>query len=197
MYIKICGMTTPEAVGAALGARVDAIGFVFAPSPRQLTASAAAALAAPARGRVHCVAVTHHPTQELVDEILAAFRPDVLQTDAEDLSALRVPAGLALLPVVRAGKPLPRPLPGRLLYEGAVSGAGAACDWSGAQAVARRAQPVLAGRLTEATVAQAIERVRPFGVDVSSGVEVRPGIKDAAKVVGFAAAARAAFAAVV
>src|SRR5579863_6731803 len=103
MWIKICGMTTPEAVAAALAARVDAIGFVFADSPRQLTLEDAVALAAPARGLVRCVAVTRHPSQRYLDDILAVFHPDVLQTDAEDLRVLRLPKQLELLPVYRGG----------------------------------------------------------------------------------------------
>src|SRR5581483_5277708 len=91
MWIKICGITTPEAIAAALAAPVDAIGFVFADSPRQLTLEDAVALAAPARGRVRCVAVTRHPSQRYLDDVIAVFRPDVLQTDAEDLRELRLP----------------------------------------------------------------------------------------------------------
>src|SRR6185437_10288049 len=101
MWIKICGMTTPQAIAAALAAPVDAIGFVFADSPRQLTLEDAVALAAPARGRLRCVAVTRHPSQRYLDEILAVFQPDVLQTDAEDLGVLKVPKQLELLPVFR------------------------------------------------------------------------------------------------
>src|SRR4029077_5712071 len=78
MWIKICGMTTPEAVAACLKAQVDAIGFVFAPSPRRLSPQRAHQLAAPARGRVRCVAVTRHPTQADLQEILAVFAPDIL-----------------------------------------------------------------------------------------------------------------------
>src|SRR5580692_7933690 len=102
MWIKICGMTTPDAIATALEAGADAIGFVFAESPRRLTAEAAAQLARPARGRVRCVAVTRAPAQPALDEMLRVFRPDVLQTDASDLAQLRLPAGLELLPVVRA-----------------------------------------------------------------------------------------------
>src|SRR5215469_3750917 len=101
MWIKICGMTTPEAIAAALEARVDAVGFVFADSPRQLTLEDAVTLAAPARGRVRCVAVTRHPSQRHLDDILAVFQPDVLQSDAEDLRALCLPKQLELLPVFR------------------------------------------------------------------------------------------------
>lgn len=200
MWIKICGITTPQAVEAALAARVDAIGFVFADSPRQLTLEDAAALAAPARGRVRCVAVTRHPSQRHLDDVLAKFRPDVLQTDAEDLRALRLPKQLELLPVFRGAdaqpgtaRVQPSLLPARLLFEGPTSGSGTPCDWTIAQRVARRTQLVLAGGLDADNVATAIGAVRPFGVDVSSGVEERPGVKSPAEVARFAAAARGAF----
>ena len=192
MWIKICGVTTAEAVAAALEARVDAIGFVFAQSARRLSARRAHELAAPARGRVRCVAVTRHPTQPALDEILAAFKPDILQTDAGDLQTLRLPAALELLPVMRAGEPLPEKLPRRILFEGPVSGTGIAVDWQTAFGVARRTQVVLAGGLNSDNVAAAIAAVRPFGVDVSSGVEERPGLKSPAQMQEFVEAVRAA-----
>jgi phosphoribosylanthranilate isomerase len=221
MWIKICGMTTPQAVAMALAARVDAIGFVFADSPRQLTLEDAAALAAPARGQVRCVAVTCHPSQRHLDDVLAVFRPDVLQTDAEDLRVLTLPRQLELLPVFRgwasrvdkiagsdfgrrepaqaglAGHPgrlaTDASLPPRVLFEGPLSGSGTPCDWTTAQRVARRTQLVLAGGLDADNVGTAISAVRPFGVDVSSGVEERPGVKSPTEVARFAAAARSAF----
>ena len=192
MWIKICGMTTPEAVTAALDARVDAIGFVFAESSRRLTPPEAVRLAQSARGRVRCVAVTRHPAQATVDEILRVFRPDALQTDLSDLDRLQLPAGLDLLPVVRGGDGVPATLPGRILFEGPMSGSGVAGDWSAARRLARRTQLVLAGGLNTANVAAAIAAVQPFGVDVSSGVEVRPGMKSPDEIVNFASAARAA-----
>ena len=193
MWIKICGMTTPEAVAAALAARVDAIGFVFTDSPRQLTLEDAVALAAPARGRVRCVAVTRHPSQRHLDDVLAVFRPDVLQTDTDDLRVLKLPKQLELLPVYRAWEVPNTRLPARLLFEGPTSGSGVPCDWTIAQRMARRTQLVLAGGLDASNVATAIGAVRPFGVDVSSGVEERPGVKSPAEVLRFAAAARGAF----
>src|SRR4029077_5757084 len=192
MWIKICGMTTPEAVSAALEARVDAIGFVFAESPRQLTPQRAARLAQAARGRLRCVAVTRHPAQATVDEILSVFRPDLLQTDLSDLARLQLPAGLDLLPVVRDGDDVPATLPERILFEGPVSGTGVAGDWNAARRLPRCAHPGLAGGLNPANVAAAIAAVQPFGVDVSSGVELRPGVKSPAEIVNFASAARAA-----
>ena len=193
MWIKICGMTTPEAVAAALVAGVDAIGFVFADSPRQLTLEDALSLAAPARGQVRCVAVTRHPSQRYLDDVLAEFRPDVLQIDAEDLGALSLPRELELLPVFRGWDGSQSKLPARLLFEGPLSGSGTQCDWTAAQRLARRTQLVLAGGLDAGNVATAISAVRPFGVDVSSGVEERPGVKSPDEVARFAAAARSAF----
>jgi phosphoribosylanthranilate isomerase len=195
MWIKICGMTSAPAVTAAIEAGVDAIGFVFAESPRQLTPRAAAALAKAARTRVRCVAVTRHPTQRSLDEILNVFRPDVLQTDVADFDALRVPATLERLPVVRTGESVPEVLPERVLFEGTASGSGVVGDWNAARALARRTVLILAGGLSAGNVAAAIAAVRPFGVDVSSGVEERPGVKSAAAIVKFVSAVRAASAA--
>jgi phosphoribosylanthranilate isomerase len=120
------------------------------------------------------------------------FEPDTLQTDAEDFAVLRVPRDLELLPVVRAGTPPLQYLPPRLLFEGPVSGTGIACDWASAADVARRAQVILAGGLNAANVAEAVNAVRPFGVDVSSGVEARSGVKSPQKIAEFVAAARSA-----
>lgn len=201
-WIKICGMTDANAVAAARDARVNAIGFVFAPSLRRVMPAAAARLAQPVRGRLECVAVTRHPEQSLVDEILREFEPDVLQTDAEDLAGLRLPRELGLLPVLRAGARVTQAgcgasggpvLPSRLLFEGPVSGTGTTADWHEAYALARRAQLVLAGGLTAQNVTAAIARVEPFGVDVSSGVELSPGVKSPDLIAEFAAAARSAF----
>lgn len=198
MWIKICGMTSAAAVAAALDAGADAIGFVFAPSVRRLTPEVARGMAEPARGRALCVAVTQHPAHGLIEEILTTFEPDLLQTDAEDLQAPRL-AGLqldgrcAVLPVLRVGQVLPNPMPPRLLFEGPISGSGQITDWSAAVSVAGRTQLVLAGGLRADNVAAAIRDVRPFGVDVSSGVESAPGVKSRALIMEFVNAARSAF----
>lgn len=195
-WIKICGTTDEQAVAAALAAGVDAIGFVFAPSVRQVTPARAAELARPARHRVDCIAVTRHPTQALIDEVLRDFAPDVLQTDVEDFDALRLPQTLARLPVLRSGAPhdFCCGLPARLLFEGPNSGTGTVSDWREAAERARDTRLILAGGLNAGNVADAIATVRPFGVDTSSGVEARPGVKSVEKIAQFAAAARAAFA---
>jgi phosphoribosylanthranilate isomerase len=187
LWIKICGMTTPEAVEACLDAKVDAIGFVFAQSVRQVTPAKAASLAAQARGRVVCTAVTRHPTQQMIDEIIAVFQPDLLQTDSGDLRGLHLPPQLPLLPVFRDDA---RILPPRLLFEGHTSGSGNTADWSIANRLARKAEVVLAGGLNPTNVAEAIAAVNPFGIDVSSGVEERPGLKSPAQIMRFVSAAR-------
>ena len=203
MWIKICGLTTPDAVTAALDAGADAIGFVFAKSVRQVTPDVAHRLAAPARARARCVAVTRHPSQLEIDDIISILKPDVLQTDVQDLLNLRLPAYLELLPVFRgvgeergtarttSANTESNTLPSRLLFEGLTSGAGVPCDWTAASRVARRTELVLAGGLSPANVAAAIAAVQPFGVDVSTGVEVRPGVKSPTEIANFVRAARA------
>jgi hypothetical protein len=83
-------------------------------------------------------------------------------------------------------------LPARVLFEGLASGTGMPCDWVTARRVARRTELVLAGGLNAANVASAIAAVQPFGLDVSSGVEARPGLKSATEIAKFAAAVRSA-----
>jgi phosphoribosylanthranilate isomerase len=90
---------------------------------------------------------------------------------------------------VRAGTE-PSDPPARVLFEGPVSGTGVTCDWTRARAFAQRTQLVLAGGLNSRNVAAAIREVRPFGVDVSSGVEDTPGNKSALEIVRFVQAAR-------
>ena len=195
-WIKICGMTDAEAVSAAIEAGADAIGFVFAPSVRCVLPERAAQLAAPARGRARCVAVTRHPDAASVQQILRQFAPDMLQSDAADFDTLDAIAGCELLPVYRSGQigaGRPGPLPARLLFEGPVSGTGQTSDWLEAAALASRTELILAGGLHAGNVAEAIAGVRPFGVDVSSGVEVAPGRKSPQKIFEFVKAARAAF----
>ena len=194
LLIKICGQTGEDGITAAVDAGADAIGFVFhPPSPRNIEPVRAAMLAAllvPAR--VLRVAVTLHPSQALVDQVLAEFTPDVWQTDGADFDSLRLPATIERWPVWRTGSALPASLPPRLLYEAAKSGAGIQADWPVAAGLAGRCDLILGGGLDAANIGAAIAIVRPYGVDVSSGVEREPGVKDTAKIHGFIAAARAA-----
>ncbi len=193
-WIKICGMTSAEGVAAALAAGVDAVGFVFAPSARRVSAERAAELALPVRQQLTCVAVTQHPEQHAVDEIVRELRPDLLQTDLGDFPGLHLPHRLARLPVLRSGSAPLAEYPVRLLFEGARSGTGEVGDWQQAAELARHTRLVLAGGLHAGNVAAAIRAVRPFGVDTSSGVELRPGVKCATKILEFVRTARAAFA---
>jgi len=194
LWIKICGLRTTAAIEAAAAAGADALGFVFHDaSPRNLSLATARDLQRAVPPGVERVAVFLHPSQALVDAVLDAIAPDWLQTDAGDLPGLRLPAGLRVMPVLRDdGAAAAAALPERVLFEGARSGAGESADWTVAAAVARRTRLVLAGGLHAANVAAAVTAVRPFGVDVSSGVERERGLKDATLIRQFIRAARAA-----
>jgi len=194
MLVKICGVTDPSAVRAAVAAGADAIGFVFYdPSPRNLTPEQAARLAAAVPAGVRRVAVMLHPGAALWNEVNDALHPDVLQTDRDDYSCLDVHESIEKWPVLREGSLREQAgLPETFVYEGARSGQGQRVDWDAAAAIARRGRMILAGGLTIANVAEAIGRVAPYGVDVSSAVESAPGKKDVAKIAAFVAAAKAA-----
>jgi phosphoribosylanthranilate isomerase len=197
-FIKVCGMTDARAVSAALAAGADAIGFVFAPSVRQVTPAQAVELARPARGRALCVAVTQHPAGELLEEIFHVFHPDVWQTDRADLERHAHAPDLATWPVLRGAQP-PEVADGlrrgqRILFEGPKSGTGKVADWSAARELAARCELILAGGLSPANVGEAVAAVQPFGVDVSSGVEEAPGRKSAELIEQFVDRARRAFA---
>jgi phosphoribosylanthranilate isomerase len=193
IWVKICGLTDREAVAAAAEAGVDAVGFVFhAASPRHLEPAAAAALAAQLPAGIARVAVFLHPSQAEVDAALAAVVPDYVQTDVVDFDYLRLPPGPRALPVLRSGAALPSAVPARFVYEAAHSGVGQRADWDSARRLAASAELVLGGGLDAGNVAEAVQRVEPFGVDVSSGVERERGRKDPRLVMAFVAAARAA-----
>jgi len=194
LWVKICGLRTADAIAAAATAGAQAVGFVFhEASPRNLDVGEAAALQRVVPSGVERVAVFLHPAQALVDAVLEAVRPDWVQTDVADLARLRLPASQRVLPVVRDAASVAS-LPARILFEGAHSGSGATADWEMAARLAGRAELVLAGGLEPSNVAEAIARVRPFGLDVSSGVESSRGLKDPARIREFVAAARAAHA---
>ena len=194
IWIKICGMTGALAANTAIDAGVNAVGFVFAPSKRQVNAQQALDYAARLPASIPRIAVMQHPSQALVDEVLQIFKPDLLQTDWEDLMTLHLPSQLQVLPVLRSGKTLPENIPQRFLFEGPASGTGQTADWTQASQLAIRGQLILAGGLNADNVGDAIRQVRPFGVDVSSGVESSPGVKDVNKIVEFVNAVRSAHA---
>jgi len=192
LMVKVCGMTDPAAVEAAVAADVDAIGFVFfEKSSRNVTPAAARALADGIPSHIRRVAVMLHPQVSLWQEVEELFQPDVLQTDSDDFSYLSVTPDVEQWPVLREGSvDGTTVLPQRFVYEGRKSGHGQTVDWSQAANIAERGQMILAGGLTIENVSDAIQQVRPFGVDVSSAVESSPGKKDAAKIAAFTTAAR-------
>ena len=193
--VKICGVTDIAGTQAAVAAGADAIGFVFAPSPRRVDLEPALAIAATIPPFVARVAVFRHPDPAAVLEVAAALRPDLVQTEV-DAALLEALAGrIRLLPVVHDGPDLERDVTyvlGALgdrtpvLIEAAgPGGRGIAPDPERAAALALRLPLVLAGGLRPDNVAAAIARIGPYGVDVSSGVESSPGVKDPVRVAAF------------
>lgn len=192
MFVKICGMNSPEAVAAAVEAGANALGFVFAESPREVTAEQAKALCAGLPPEIVRIAVMRHPHKEHWQRVLQTFEPNWLQTDAEDFRWITLPKGCVALPVYRdTNAPADSDLPDRLLYEGTQSGSGRVADWDEANGLARVAEVILAGGLNVDNVTDAIRFVRPWGVDVSSSVESERGIKDPIKIKEFVARVRA------
>jgi phosphoribosylanthranilate isomerase len=211
VFVKICGVTTERAVEAAAEAGADAVGFVFAESVRRVALQRARELCAALPADVLRVAVLRHPTPDEAARVLDEFAPDWIQTDAEDFAALRLPEGCMALPVYRDGQSALADAQGiaaragrggssvngstgtaRLLFEGRVSGRGERADWPAARRLAAGAQLILAGGLDTSNIAEAIREVRPWGVDVSTGVERAPGVKDADKIKEFVLRAKAA-----
>jgi phosphoribosylanthranilate isomerase len=198
MFVKICGLKTQEHVDAAVAAGANAVGFVFAESVRRIDPTAAASITGSVPDNVRKVAVMLHPSNDEWQDVLADFEPDVLQTDADDFETLDVPASIERWPVYRETNKVADPFlldlkgSATFLYEGAKSGQGETVDWSRAANIAERGNMILAGGLGPANVADAIRAVRPWGVDVSSGVESAPGQKDSRLIQEFISAARAA-----
>ena len=192
VVIKICGLTSSEAVTAVADAGADIAGFVFAESPRRVTPAQAAALAHGLPDSIPRVAVMRHPSADEVDEVLNIFQPSFLQTDLHDFTSFQLLSTTRPLPVLRAGRTLPVKLPRLLLFEGPVSGSGELSDWDAAATLARQTKIVLAGGLNPDNVGEAIRKVRPYGVDVSSGVEAEPGVKDPTLITRFVEAVREA-----
>jgi phosphoribosylanthranilate isomerase len=193
MFVKICGITTAAAVEAAVAAGADALGFVFADSVRQITPERAVELTADLSLNTARVAVMLHPSPAYWNLVRDAFKPDWLQTDVKDFSLLDVPDHIGHLPVYRDTMdmdPETTDWPEHLLFEGKRSGQGALADWDRAAVIARRSCIMLAGGLNPDNVTAAITRVHPWGVDVSSGVESEPGVKDVNKIAAFIDAAR-------
>jgi len=211
--VKICGLSTPATLEAALAAGADMVGFVFfAKSPRHIGFDAARALGAQARGRAKVVALSVDADDDLLSLIVEALSPDILQLHGREsparvkeigarfgratMKAIGVAAPEDLAPaaaydsvadflLIDAKPPRDAALPG---------GNGLPFDWRLARDFSPRTAWLLSGGLDPANVAEAIALTGARGVDVSSGVESAPGLKDEGKIAAFVAAARAAFA---
>ena len=193
LFVKICGLRSRADVEAAVEAGADAVGFVFAESVRRVTPRQARDATRNLKDGVLKVAVMHHPSADACRRVFDEFAADVLQTDAADFDSIDVPDDVIRWPVLREGEVHDDArLPDTFLYEGPQSGRGRTVDWTRAASLAARGRMILAGGLSAANVAAAVHGVRPFGVDVSSGVESAPGVKDAARIHDFIHAARAA-----
>jgi phosphoribosylanthranilate isomerase len=212
LVVKICGLATAESLDWALEAGADMVGFVHFPkSPRHVDLETARMLASRARGRAKIVVLTVDADDAQIAAVIDTLAPDFLQLHGQE-SPGRVAAIRARVPVIKAlgianaddvatvaaydsvadlllfdAKP-PRdaPRPG---------GLGRSFDWSLLDRMPAATPFLLSGGLHPTNVGEAITRVRPFGVDVSSGVESAPGVKDRAKIDQFIQNARAAAAA--
>jgi phosphoribosylanthranilate isomerase len=194
--VKICGIRDESTLQAAIEAGADAVGFVVAApsSPRCIEIERAAELIALTPAFVAPVVVSRHPDPETIRELFAVATPAWLQTDRSDFASLALAPGWRPLPVLREPGDGAALQPGwhTVLCEGADSGKGELGDWGFAAELARTRAVVLAGGLRADNVLAAIRRVGPYAVDVSSGVESAPGIKDVAAIEAFVAAVRRA-----
>ena len=191
VFVKICGLRTADDVAAAAAAGANAVGFVFAESVRNVTPQQARAATKAITLDVLRVAVMCHPSNDDCRAMLDEFEPDVVQTDAEDFAGLDIPGDIDCWPVIREGGENIEP-PNVYVYEGPKSGSGKSVDWTRAATIADHGLMILAGGLAEDNVREAIRSVRPWGVDVSSGVESLPGYKDYELIRRFVSAVRAA-----
>ena len=208
---KICGVSTPEAVRAALDGGAGYLGFVFFPkSPRNLGPEAALRLAEPVRGKAKIVALMVDPTDAEVDQVAGALRPDFVQLHGKESPArvrevaARAGAGAIKALAVSDAADLTaaeayQPVVEHLMFDARPpqgadrpGGLGASFDWS--LLVGRRfARPwFLAGGLDPWNVTEAIRLSGAPLVDVSSGVERGPGLKDPALIKAFLDAVRRA-----
>jgi phosphoribosylanthranilate isomerase len=211
LLIKICGLSTPDALDTALDAGADMVGFVFfAPSPRHLGLDAARALGARVRARARKVALSVDASDDELAGVVAALAPDLLQLHGretpERVAAVKRRFGL---PVMKA-LPVERredigavaryaSIADRILFDARAprdatrpGGLGRPFDWHLLENLDPGLAFMLSGGLDAGNVAEALSVTRAPAVDVSSGVERAPGEKDPDKIRAFIRAARAA-----
>ena len=199
MFVKICATTSEEDALLAVAMGADAVGFVFAPSARRVRPADVAHIVKRLPPEVVTVGVFRDEAPRRVVDVMYATDLRVAQLHGHETPAdarfvrERVPAVWKAFP---AGDP---GIPGAAAYgadavlvDAPSPGSGQVFDWKLAADVPPGARLVLAGGLTPANVADAVAAVRPWGVDVASGVEASPGRKDPRKLRAFVAAAKAA-----
>ena len=188
MFVKICGITRVEDAHAAVAAGARALGFVFWPnSPRFIDPYRARAIVATLPPFVTPVGLFVNQSLEYVTGVASLARLGAVQLHGDEsvafAEAIRSPVIKALTPGDRADD---WPARATVLLDAhdpeQRGGTGRTIDWAAAALVAAARPILLAGGLTPDNVAQAVTQVRPFGVDVSSGVEHSPGIKDHGKI---------------
>jgi phosphoribosylanthranilate isomerase len=209
LTVKICGLSTPEAVDAAIDAGADMVGFVFfPPSPRDISTDIARALGEQVQGRAQKVALTVDADDALLDAIVRALQPDILQLHGQEqpdrIATIKKRFGLPLMKAIAieerddlAVAAIYAPLVDRLLFDARPpraatrpGGLGKPFDWHLLQGLHPGVPFMLSGGLNAANVAEAMHVTSPPGVDVSSGVERAPGEKDIGKIRAFIRAAR-------
>jgi phosphoribosylanthranilate isomerase len=202
MFLKICGITRLTDARHAVQHGATALGFVFWPrSPRFVTAEVAAGIVAELPSTVLAVGVFVNEPIDAIRSVVAQVRLSAVQLHGDEPPAY---ADALAWPILRsvtldsARDACEVWAPETMLLVDAADperrgGTGVTVDWVAAAELARNRQIVLAGGLTPANVGEAIQYVQPYGVDVSSGVEEAPGVKDFDKVARFLENAREAF----
>ena len=201
VWVKICGITNVADALAAAEAGADALGFMFyEPSQRNLSLAAAAEIIRELPPFIARTGVFVNPTADFVRAVIATSGIDTLQFHGEEPPEFCAQFGLPILKAFRVKDRSVLTLCAAyrdcawLLdshVDGALGGTGVAFDWDVAiEAVKLHPKVILAGGLKAETVAEAVRRVRPYGVDVSSGVESAPGKKDYFRVCDFILAAK-------
>jgi phosphoribosylanthranilate isomerase len=196
LFVKLCGIRTRSELEAAVEAGADAVGFVLTPSSRQVSLAEACILMRLVPEDVLGVAVFHDPSPDFLALTESEVAPDLFQAE---LNALVGRARDRILPVVVDGEALETEMDRALEASGrgivlvdsaARGGTGQAADWDRLVGTRQRDRVILAGGLNPGNVGEAVSRVGPFGVDVSSGIESSPGVKDPDLMRDFVRAAR-------
>jgi phosphoribosylanthranilate isomerase len=201
MFLKICGMTRLEDARHAVAHGATAVGFVFWPeSPRHIAPMRAAGIIAALPAGVTTVGVFVNESVDTIRGVIVETGITAVQLHGEEPPSFGAALGVPILKsmgVDAAEISVGWPADTIFLVERSDrvrrGGTGQLADWDGAAALARQLRVVLAGGLSDANVAEAVARVGPYGVDVASGVEDAPGVKNADKVARFLARARSAF----